>query len=63
MGSQSIINVCLCYWTQAYYSNAIDELERFIKLYPNNENIDYAYYLLAMCYYEAIVDEKKDLKP
>ena len=49
------------YWTQQYYSNAIDELQRFIKLYSSNENLDYAYYLLAMCYYDSIVDEKKDL--
>ena len=49
------------YWTQQYYSNSIDELERFIKLYSNNSNLDYAYYLMAMCYYDSIVDEKKDL--
>ena len=49
------------YWAQQYYSNSIDELERFIKLYSNNQNSDYAYYLLAMCYYDSIVDEKKDL--
>jgi outer membrane protein assembly factor BamD len=46
-----------------YYKNSTEELRRFIKLYSNNENIDYAYYLLAMCYYESIVDETKDLKP
>ena len=49
------------FWTQQYYSSSIDELERFIRLYSNNENIDYAYYLMAMCYYDSIVDEKKDL--
>ena len=51
------------YWTSQYYSSASDELKRFIKIYPNNENLDYAYYLLAMCYYDRIEDEKKDLKP
>ena len=50
------------YWSQTYYSNSIDELERFIKLYSNNKNLDYAYYLLAICYYDSIEDEKKDLK-
>ncbi len=49
------------YYKQSYYINAIDELRRFIKIYPNNERIDYAYYLLGMCYYEQIADEKKDL--
>jgi outer membrane protein assembly factor BamD len=49
-------------WSQQYYSNSISELERFIEIYPTNENLDYAYYLMAMSYYESIVDEKKDLK-
>ena len=48
------------YYTQDYYGDAILELERFFKLYPNHEDIDYAYYLIAIVYYEQIVDEKKD---
>ena len=51
------------YYSQAYYRSASDELNRFIKKYPKDPNLDYAYYLLAMCHYESIVDEKKDLKP
>ena len=51
------------YWKQAYYKNSVEELKRFIKLYPKNENLDYAYYLLAMNFYDSIVDEKKDLRP
>ena len=50
------------YYTQQYYSSSIDELIRFMKLYSNNPNLDYAYYLMAMCYYDSIVDEKKDTK-
>jgi len=38
-------------------------LERFIKKYPNHKNMDYAHFLMAMCYYEKIIDEKKDLGP
>ena len=34
--------------------------KRFIKIYPNNEDLVYAYFLIATCYYELIVDEKKD---
>ena len=41
----------------------LSELNRFITKYPKDPNLDYAYYLLAMCHYESIVDEKKDLKP
>ena len=45
------------------YSNAIFGLERYINNYPADENIPYAHYLMAMCYYEQILDEKKDLRP
>ena len=50
------------YYKQDYYDDSTFELERFIKVYPKDKNIDYAYYLLATCYYEQIVDEKKDLE-
>ena len=45
------------------YSNAIFGLERHISNYPADKNIPYAHYLIAMCYYEQILDEKKDLGP
>jgi len=45
------------------YSNAIFGLERHITNYPADENISYAHYLIAMCYYEQILNEKKDLNP
>ena len=51
------------YYSQDYYGDAIYELQRFIKTYPNHKNISYAHYLLAMCYYETTVGEKKDLEP
>ena len=45
------------------YSDAIFKLERHIKNYPADENIPYAHYLIAICFYEQILDEKKDLQP
>ena len=45
------------------YSKSIFGLERHIKNYPGDENIPYAHYLIGICYYEQILDEKKDLKP
>ena len=51
------------YWTQGYYSDSINEINRFIKLYPKSKDLDYAYYLLAINYYDSIIDEKKDLRP
>ena len=45
------------------YSNAVFNLERHIRNYPADKNLPYAHYLIAMCYYEQILDEKKDLAP
>jgi len=45
------------------YASAIFSLERHLSNYPADENIPYAHYLMAMCYYEQILDEKKDLAP
>jgi outer membrane protein assembly factor BamD len=49
------------YYSQDYYFDATQELEIFLRKYPKHSNVDYAYYLMAICYYEQIVDEKKDL--
>ena len=51
------------YYSQDYYYDAEYELNRFLKVYPNEKNVAYAHYLLGMVYYEKIVDEKKDLEP
>ncbi len=58
---RSVLMAAYSYYSQDYYGDAIAELKRFIKNYPENENTSYAYFLLATCYYELIVDEKKDL--
>ena len=51
------------YYVHDYYGDAIFELDRFIKTYPKDLRLSYAHFLLGMCYYEQIVDEKKDLGP
>ena len=51
------------YYSQSYYSDTIFEIERYLKTYPKHKNIDYAHFMLAMCYYEIVVDEKRDLEP
>ena len=45
------------------YSDAVFGLERHLNNYPADKNIPYVHYLIAMCYYEQILDEKKDLDP
>ena len=60
---KSLLMAAYSYYSQDYFADAIDELERFIKTYPQSNRLDYAYFLLATCYYEKIIDEKKDLEP
>tara|TARA_Y100000389_G_scaffold84498_1_gene81155 strand:+ start:1219 stop:2085 length:867 start_codon:yes stop_codon:yes gene_type:complete len=59
---KSALMAAFAYYSQDYFDDAIMELKRFIRIYPNHKNTDYAYYLLANSYYEKIVDEKKDLQ-
>ena len=60
---KSALMAAYSYYAYNYYGDAIYELEQFIKKYPKDERISYANFLLAMCYYQSIVDEKKDLEP
>ena len=52
-----------CLYSINFYDDAILTFQRFIKTYPASKNIDYANYLIAISYYEQILDEKKDLEP
>ena len=59
---QSALMAAYSYYTQDYYGDALAELKRFLKVYPTHKDLAYVYYMLAICYYEQIVDEKKDLQ-
>ena len=58
---RAVLMAAYGYFTQGYYGDAINNLERFLVKYKNHPQTDYAYYLLALCHYDQIVDEKKDL--
>tara|TARA_B100000949_G_scaffold16278_1_gene12563 strand:+ start:520 stop:1359 length:840 start_codon:yes stop_codon:yes gene_type:complete len=60
---KSALMAAYSYYAYNYYGDSIYELEQFIKKYPKDERISYANFLLAMCYYQSIVDETKDLEP
>ena len=60
---KSAIMAAYAYYIDDYNNRAISELINFFKKYPNDPNTSYAHYLLAMSYYNKIVDEKKDLEP
>ena len=59
--SKAVLMSAYGYFSQGYYNDAINDLERFLKKYKNHPQTDYAYYLLALCHYDQIIDEKKDL--
>lgn len=61
--AKSALMASYSYYLQNYYAESLINLERFIKTYPTDENIQYAHYLIAMCYYETIEDEKRDSAP
>ena len=46
-----------------FYTEALENLERYLKKYPADKNVMYAHYLIAIIHYERMSDEKKDLKP
>ena len=50
------------YYSQLYYNDTINELEKFLDKYKNHPRRDYAYYLLALSHYNLIVDETRDLE-
>ena len=60
---RSALMSAYAYYDFSFYSDAISEVDRFLKTYPNSKRKDYAHYLKAMSFYNQIVDEKKDLGP
>jgi outer membrane protein assembly factor BamD len=60
---KSVLMAAYSYYSDDYNNRAISEIKNFFKKYPNDPNTSYAHYLLAMSYYNKIVDEKKDLEP
>jgi outer membrane protein assembly factor BamD len=45
---QAQLDIAYCYWKNNERASAIAAADRFIKLYPNHTNVDYAYYLRGL---------------
>ena len=60
---RSALMASYSFYLQNDYSEALSNLERFLKTYPNNKDEAYVHYLMGMCYYETIEDEKRDSAP
>ena len=50
------------YYLAADYNKAIESSRRFLSIHPGNKDAPYAYYLIALCYYEQISDVTRDQK-
>jgi outer membrane protein assembly factor BamD len=48
------------YYQSMDYDKAIDTLDQFIQTHPGNNNIAYAYYMRALCFYERLADVRRD---
>ena len=61
--AKSALMIGYCLYSINFYDDAILNLERFTRTYPASKDIDYAHYLIAISYYEQILDEEKDIEP
>ncbi|TIX50257.1 outer membrane protein assembly factor BamD [Alteraurantiacibacter aquimixticola] len=48
------------YYARGEYNQSIQSASRFLSIHPGNRDAPYAYYLIAMCYYEQISDVERD---
>ena len=61
--AKSALMSSYCLYNINAYDEAILNLRRFIKIYPASPYVSYAHYLIAISYYEQILDEDKDMQP
>ncbi len=50
------------YYVAQDYNKAIASAQRFLSIHPGNKDAPYAYYLIALSYYEQISDVQRDQK-
>lgn len=58
--SKSQLKAAQAYYDDQEYDEAIIALDRYIQLYPGNDDLAYAYYLRAVCFYDQITDVARD---
>ena len=59
---QSQILVAFVEYIRLEYDLAVLKLEKIIKRYPSYKDIDYVYYMKAICYYEQVANPELDGK-
>lgn len=61
--AKSAIMSSFCLYSVNFYEEAEESLNRYVKKYPTEKNVMYAYYLMAIISFEQIGEEQYDLKP
>lgn len=54
------VMAAFCYYQDSDYDQALIAARRFVELHPGHEDTPYAYYLIAVSYYEQISDVGRD---
>jgi outer membrane protein assembly factor BamD len=60
LATKAILMAAFSHYQRNAYADAIAAAERFITLHPGHKDTPYAYYLVALCHYEQIMDVKRD---
>jgi outer membrane protein assembly factor BamD len=60
LASKAILMAAYAEYQRNSYDTAVTAARRFITLHPGHKDTAYAYYLVALCYYEQIMDVKRD---
>ena len=63
LAAKSSIMASYCLYGINFYSEALENINRYHKKYPADINSIYAHYLIAIIHFEQISDEKKDVEP
>ena len=50
------------YYMNRDYTESVSAAQRFLAIHPGNKDAPYAFYLVALCYYEQIADVTRDQK-
>jgi outer membrane protein assembly factor BamD len=50
------------YYMNSDYAESVSASQRFLSIHTGNKDAPYAYYLIALCYYEQIADVTRDQK-
>ena len=63
LAAKSALMSAYSFYSINFYDEALEDLNRFLKIYPSDKNTIYAHYLIAIIYFEQITDEAKDIEP